>query len=102
MDTMKKGNVEINPDTQQVTIRGNVIYLPKLEYEMLLYFFENLNRILSRDQFIIRLWGYDFEGNERVVDNHIKNLRKLLIDSNLKITTVHKTGYRMEVQYEKE
>ena len=101
-NTMKKGNVEINLDTQQVTIRGSVIYLPKLEYEMLLYFLENLNRILSRDQFIIRLWGYDFEGNERVVDNHIKNLRKLLTDSNLKITTVHKTGYRMEVQHEKE
>ena len=69
---------------------------------MLLYFLENPNRVLTREQFIVRLWGYDFEGNERVVDNHIKNLRKIISNSNCKITTVHKAGYRMEVDCDEE
>ena len=99
---MRKGNIEVDLGTSQVTIEGNPCILPKLEYDMLLYFLENPNRVLTRDQFIIRLWGYDFEGNERVVDNHIKNLRKIISNSTCKIITIHKAGYRMEVYQDEE
>lgn len=99
---VKKGDIEVDLGTSQVKIHGQPCVLPKLEYDMLLYFLENSNRILSRDQFIIRLWGYDFEGNERVVDNHIKNLRKIISCSKCKISTIHKAGYRMEVLNENE
>ena len=54
-------------------------------------------RTFTREQLLIRFWGYDFDGNERVVDNHIKKLRKVLAGSSCVIRTVRKTGYRMEV-----
>ena len=94
---LKKGNIEIDLGTKQVVIAGEFCHLPKLQYEILLYLLENPNRILTRDQILIRFWGYDFEGNERVVDTHIKKLRKAIAGSDCKITTVHKAGYRMEV-----
>lgn len=55
-------------------------------------------RIYSREQLLIRFWGYDFDGNERVVDNHIKKLRKAIGDCGCTIGTVRKSGYRMEVE----
>ena len=95
--TLKKGNIEIDLGTKQVFIGGELCHLPKLQYDILLYLLENPNRILTRDQILIRFWGYDFDGNERVVDTHIKKLRKAIAGSDCKITTIHKAGYRMEV-----
>lgn len=99
---MIKGDIEVNLRTNEVIIHGEQCHLPKLQYQMLLYFLQNPNRILTREQILIRFWGYDFEGDERILDTHIKKLRKAIAGSNCKITTVHKTGYRMEVPYEKE
>ena len=65
---------------------------------MLLFFMENPGRIFSREQLLIRFWGYDFDGNERVVDNHIKNLRKAIASCGCAIETVRKSGYRLEVE----
>ena len=100
LPNIRKGNIEIDLETRNVTIAGESAHFPKLEYEILLYFLENANRILTREQLIIRFWGYDFDGNERIVDNHIKKLRRLISDSNCVITTIHKTGYRLEVRHE--
>lgn len=94
---MKKGDIEIDMGTNSVMIKGQPCHLPKLQYQILLYLLENSNRILTREQLLIRFWGYDFDGNERVVDNQIKKLRKAIAGSTCKITTVHKSGYRMEV-----
>ena len=99
---IKKGDIEIDVQSREVYISGTPCHLPTLEYNMLLFFLENPNRIFSRDQLIIRFWGYDFDGNERVVDNHIKKLRKAIAASKLKIATIHKSGYRLEVPYEKD
>jgi len=97
LNMIKKGNMTIDLGTNTVMINEQKCHLPKLQYQILLYFLENPNRILSREQILIRFWGYDFDGNERVVDNQIKKLRKAIADSDLKITTIHKAGYRMEV-----
>ena len=99
----EQGDIEIDMGTNTVTIHGEPCYLPRLQYQILLYLLENQNRIITRDQILIRFWGYDFDGNERVVDTHIKKLRKAIAASDCKITTVHKAGYRMEVpNFEKE
>ena len=95
---MKKGNIEVNVRTHEVWVRGYQREIAPLDYEILLFFMENPNRIFSREQLLIRFWGYDFDGNERVVDNHIKKLRKILDGSRCMIQTVRKTGYRMEVR----
>ena len=97
LNRIKRGNLEIDMGINSVTIGGIPCHLPKLQYQILLYFLENPNRVLTREQILIRFWGYDFEGNERVVDTHIKKLRKAIDGSGCKITTVHKSGYRMEV-----
>ena len=98
MEKLKKGEVEMDLRTGQVMISGQKCSLPPKEYELLRFFLENPDRIFTRDQLLTRFWGYDFEGNERVVDNHIKKLRKFLQDSRCMIQTVRKTGYRMEVE----
>lgn len=95
---MKKGDIEVDVRTHGVWVRGYQREIAPLDYEILLFFMENPNRIFSREQLLIRFWGYDFDGNERVVDNHIKKLRKILDGSRCMIQTVRKTGYRMEVR----
>ncbi len=92
-----KGDIEVDVRTHEVKVKGEARELPPLEYQLLLFFLENPNRIYSREQLLIRFWGYDFDGNERVVDNHIKKLRKGIEGSICKIQTVRKNGYRMEV-----
>ena len=93
-----RGNIRIDVKQQQVHILEKCVSLPPLEYKMLLFFMENPNRVFSREQLLIRFWGYDFDGNERVVDNHIKKLRKAITDSSCMIQTIRKSGYKLEVK----
>lgn len=97
MERLTRGGVEINFRTREVRIRGHVVQLPPKEYDLLHFFLENPNRVFTREQLLIRFWGYDFEENERVVDNHIKKLRKALEGSGCRIRTERKAGYRLEV-----
>lgn len=53
--------------------------------------------MVNRNRLIIRIWGYDFDGNDRVVDNHVKKLRKALGSASAQIKTVFKKGYKLEV-----
>ncbi|MBS6395683.1 MAG: response regulator transcription factor [Clostridiales bacterium] len=92
------GKLEVDLGAHEVFAAGCRISLPPKEYEMLVFFLENPNRIYSREQLLIRFWGYDFEGNERVVDNHIKKLRSALGSCGDCIKTIRKSGYRLEVK----
>ena len=95
---LQAGSLEIDVNTHQVFNHGRPVSLPPKEYEMLLFFLENPGRIFSREQLLIRFWGYDFDGNERVVYNHIRGLRKAMGVCGCTICTVRKFGYRMEVE----
>lgn len=94
---MRAGELEIDLRAHQIWNKKTPVHLPPKEYEMLLFFLENPGRIFSREQLLIRFWGYDFDGSERVVDNHIKKLRKAIGACGCVIQTVRKFGYRMEV-----
>lgn len=96
---LRAGTLEVDVHTHEVWNQGNPVSLPPKEYEMLVFFLENPGRIYSREQLLIRFWGYDFDGNERVVDNHIKKLRKAIGVCGCTIQTVRKSGYRMEVKW---
>ncbi len=95
---LEAGSLKVDRESRQVWKAGQLLPLPPKEYEMLLFFLENPRRIFNREQLLIRFWGYDFDGNERVVDNHIKKLRKAIGSCGCIIQTVRKSGYRLEVE----
>lgn len=95
---LRAGSLEIDLSAHQIWNQGSPVHLPPKEYEMLLFFLENPGRIFSREQLLIRFWSYEFDGSERVVDNHIKKLRKAIGACGCVIQTVRKFGYRMEVK----
>lgn len=78
-------------------IRGEkMILLAPMEYKLLIYLIANKNQVVTREQLIIKFWGYDYEGNERVIDTHIKKLRKALGEDGKAICTIRKVGYRFD------
>lgn len=91
------GNIKINTEYRQVYINDKAVELTPIEYSLLQYFADNLNIALTRDQILNSVWGYDYFGEERTVDTHVKRLRKKLLDEGDKIKTVRGHGYRMVV-----
>lgn len=94
-DVICVGDITLNPSSMCVTAAGREIELCSKEYYILKLLMENPNVVIDREQLILRLWGYDFEGNERVLDNHMKKLRKALGTSGKQIKTVYGKGYRL-------
>lgn len=90
------GNITINEKQFKVFINGKDVELTKKEFEMFKYLTENKGNVLTREQILNRVWGYDYYGDYRVVDNHVKRLRKKL--DNDYIETVRGVGYRFEVK----
>ena len=77
-------------------IKDQVIYLTPKEYELLKYFVNNKNVALSREQLLTNVWGYDFYGDDRTIDTHVKTLRKNLGSYGNYIKTVRGIGYKFE------
>ena len=72
-----------------------IILAPK-EFAILRLLMENRSRVVSREALLVGIWGYDFEGSDRVVDNHVKKLRRALGIAAAQIKTVVKNGYKLE------
>lgn len=87
----------IDADGHRVTVSGGDINLSPTEFSLLIYLLENKNIVLSREQILTKIWGYDFEGDIRVVDTTIKRLREKLKHMNKLIVTVRGFGYKVEV-----
>lgn len=79
--------------TKRITAEGKEIVLPAKDFAILAYLMENKNIVLEREIILTRVWGYDFEGDTRVVDTHIKRIRKALGKKAGCIVTVVGTGY---------
>ncbi|HZJ99628.1 MAG TPA: response regulator transcription factor [Tissierellaceae bacterium] len=101
-DIMTAGRIKVDPYRYRAYVDDDEINLAPIEFAILKILIENQGKVVSRDNLLIRIWGYDFEGNERVVDNHIKKLRKALGNAASQVRTVFKKGYKMEVPDEKE
>ena len=82
--------------TFEVKVDEQMVELPPKEFAILKYLIEHQNRVVEREVLLTRIWGYDYEGNERVVDNHVKKLRKALGDAGKQIKTVITKGYKLE------
>ena len=84
-------------NSRNVYVDGNIVSLTPKEYELLSFLVQNPNRVFSRDQLLNSVWGYDFAGDDRTVDTHIKMLRDSVKGYRKFIVTVWGTGYKFEV-----
>ena len=89
------GKIKVNPQKLLVTVEGKEIDLPPKEYEILCYLMEHPNWVVSRDMLLDGIWGRDYFGENRVVDNHVKKLRKALGSAGNQIKTVISKGYKI-------
>ena len=85
--------IVIEPARRYVTVNGKEVSLAPKEYELLMYFIDNKEIVLSRDRILDSIWGMDYEGYDRTVDTHVKKLRKCLGKAGYHIETVIKAGY---------
>ncbi len=98
VDTISAGKIAISPAAHKVFLDGKEITLTHKEYELLYFFMSNPEQTFSREQLLNRIWGYDFEGNTRTVDTHIKTLRQKLGSEGKSIVTLIRSGYKFEVE----
>ena len=87
-------DIVLEPDQHRVSKNGQEVPLTLKEFELLAYLIDHKGNVLTREQLLSQIWGYDYEGNTRTVDMHVQRLRtKLALDT---IKTVYKVGYRLE------
>lgn len=90
------GPVKVDIGKHAVTVDGNLVVLTFKEFELLCYLMENEGIVLTRDQLLSKIWGYDFDGETRTVDVHIRTLRQKLGLGGNYIETIRGVGYKME------
>lgn len=93
---MKFDGLEVNFAARTITIDGERVNLTPKEYDLLFYLIQNKNIALSRDKLLSDIWGYDFFGDDRTIDTHIKNLRNNLGPYRNFIVTLRGVGYKFE------
>ena len=99
--TYRFGDLVIDDKAHDVIISDQKINLTPKEYDLLKYFVNNNNVALSREQLLTNVWGYDFYGDDRTIDTHVKTLRKNLGKYGDYIKTVREVGYKFEYQENK-
>lgn len=88
--------LEVNPKSYEIKIDNNVITVTPKEFELLNFFINNKNVVITRDTILNKIWGYDFFGDSRTVDTHIKMLRGSLGEYRDLIKTIWGVGYKYE------
>ena len=96
-EVMNVGGIEINKAAHQVTIDGKPIELSYKEFELLTYLVENQGIALSREKILNNVWNYDYFGDARTIDTHVKKLRSKLGEKGDYIKTIWGMGYKFEV-----
>ena len=96
-DVMRAGGIEVNKAAHEVTIDGKSIELSYKEFELLTYFMENQGIALSREKILNSVWNYDYFGDARTIDTHVKKLRSKLGAKGDYIKTIWGMGYKFEV-----
>ena len=92
------GGIEIDKEGRTVTVDGKTLELSLREYELLIYLVENENIALSRDKILNNVWNYDYYGDSRTIDSHIKKIRHKLGKKGKYIKTIRGVGYKFEVK----
>lgn len=98
-EVLKFEDLTIDINSYTVVYKDNEVKMPPKEFELLYYLSSNKNRVFTREQLLCEVWGYDYPGDSRTVDVHIKRLReKLQGGPNWQIETVWGVGYKFEVK----
>ena len=92
------GGIEIDKEGRTVKVDGKTLELSLREYELLVYLVENANIALSRDKILNNVWNYDYYGDSRTIDSHIKKIRHKLGKKGKYIQTMRGVGYKFEVK----
>ena len=90
------GEIRLQPGPMLCTTSNKPVKLSPREYNLLLCLLRNRGKVLSREQLLTRVWGWDFDGEDRAVDVQVKNLRAALGSAGKQIKTVFKAGYKLE------
>ena len=90
------GGITVNPNNGKVFSDDEEVKLTAREYSILKMLLESKGAVVSRESILVKLWGYDTDFDDRVLDNHIRNLRKVLGDNGRLIKTVVRRGYKIE------
>ncbi|WP_178019328.1 response regulator transcription factor [uncultured Paenibacillus sp.] len=97
-DLLSAAGIAIRLASRSVTLDGKECSLTYTEFEMLTYLMKNKGNIVTREQLMTKIWGYDFPGDERTINSHMRNLRAKLGDKAKCIVTVMRAGYKFEEQ----
>ncbi len=95
-EILKSHHLEVDLRSHTVKADGEAIKLTHTEFEILSYLMKNKNIVVSREQLIVKIWGYEYAGDERTINTHIRNLRHKLGKSANHIKTVVRAGYKFE------
>ena len=96
-DILEIGGITLDKSAHEVTIDGNKLELSFKEFELLTYFIDNKGIALSREKILNNVWNYDYYGDARTIDTHVKKLRNKMGDKGNYIKTIWGTGYKFEV-----
>lgn len=91
-------DISVNKKTREVTSSGRNTELTLKEFELLVYLLENQSRVVTRDELLNQIWGYEYDGETRTLDMHIRTLRQKLGRYGSLIETVRGVGYRLEAK----
>lgn len=97
-DNTEKSGIEIDDKARTVTVDGKNVEMSLREYELLKYLLDNVGIALSRDKILNNVWNYDYYGDSRTIDSHIKKIRHKLGKKGKYIKTVRGIGYKFEVK----
>jgi len=97
-ETKDYGGIVIDPEGRTVTVDNKQIEMSLREYELLKYLVDNQNIALSRDKILNNVWNYDYYGDSRTIDSHIKKIRHKLGKKGKHIQTIRGIGYKFEIK----
>ncbi len=97
-DILIYGELSVNRNAHAVSVAGNSINLSPKEYDLLLFLIKHYGKVLSRDYILDAVWGYEYLGDSRTVDTHIKKLRAKLGDEGRYVCTVIRSGYKFDME----
>lgn len=92
------GGLSIDRIKREIKLQDEILDLTKVEFDLFIYFISNLEKVCTRDDILNELWGFDYDGDTRIVDVHVFKLRTKLEASTLRFTSIRGMGYRMDLK----